>query len=59
MESQFFHRVSFWGGTAFGVLPNLPVEDVIITIIMAVIGAVASFSVSVVLKYFSRKHGKK
>lgn len=58
MTPHIFHKESFFGGTVLGVLSNLPVEDVFVTIIMAVIGAVASFIVSVVLKYISRKFGK-
>ncbi|PIV49274.1 MAG: hypothetical protein COZ75_04690 [Flavobacteriaceae bacterium CG_4_8_14_3_um_filter_34_10] len=44
--------------TAFGLLPNLPVEDVFTTIIMAFIGALASFIASVVLRFISRWFGK-
>lgn len=58
MESHSFHKVSFIGGTAFGLLPNLPVEDVFTTVIMAFIGAVASFIASVVLRFISRWFGK-
>lgn len=58
METQFFHKASFWGGTVFGVLPNLPVEDVLVTVVMAFIGAVASFIASVLLRIISRWFGK-
>jgi len=44
--------------TAEGLLPNLPVEDVLVTVVMAFIGAVASFIASVVLRFISRWFGK-
>ncbi|MEX2349542.1 MAG: hypothetical protein WD554_01565 [Flavobacteriaceae bacterium] len=58
MDTHFFHRVSFWGGTAFSMLPNLPVEDILVTVLMAFIGAVASFIASVLLRFISRRFGK-
>lgn len=58
METHIFHRASFWGRTFFEVLPNLPVEDVLVTVVMAFIGAVASFIASVVLRFISRWFGK-
>lgn len=54
MTSHFFHKESFLGGTILGVLSNLPVEDIFETVIIAVIGAVASFIASIVLKYISQ-----
>ncbi|MEX0995818.1 MAG: hypothetical protein WDZ45_02070 [Flavobacteriaceae bacterium] len=58
MDTDFFHRASFWGGAFFGVLPNLPVEDILVTVVMAFIGAVASFIASVLLRFISRRFGK-
>jgi len=40
------------------IVPNLNSEDIIRTVVLATIGAVVSFSISVVLKYFSKKHKK-
>lgn len=58
MVSDVSIRISFLGGTVSGLLPNLPAEDVIVTVLMAIIGAVVSFIVSLVLKYLFRKFGK-
>jgi hypothetical protein len=46
------------GGTFLSMLPNLNSEDVIKTVILATIGAVVSFSISVLLKYLCKKHKK-
>ncbi|MBU3012862.1 MULTISPECIES: hypothetical protein [Flavobacteriaceae] len=39
------------GGTFFSSVVNIGVEDVATTIILAVIGAIVSFFVSIILKY--------
>ncbi|MDO6600148.1 hypothetical protein [Tenacibaculum sp. 1_MG-2023] len=39
------------GGTFFSSVVNIGVEDVTTTIILAVIGAIVSFFVSIILKY--------
>ena len=53
---------SLWTGTATGtllsVLPNLQSEDIARTVILATIGAIVSFLVSVVIKLL-RKVTKK
>lgn len=46
------------GGTFLSIVPNLSSEDVIKTVVLATIGAVVSFSISVLLKYLSKKHKK-
>jgi hypothetical protein len=46
------------GGTFLSVLPNLHSEDVLKTIILATLGAVVSFSISLALKFFIKKHKK-
>jgi hypothetical protein len=46
------------GGTFLSVLPNLHSEDVLKTILLATLGAVVSFSKSLVLKFFIKKHKK-
>ena len=46
------------GGTFLSVLPNLHSEDVLKTILLATLGAVVSFSISLVLKFFIKKHKK-
>lgn len=53
---------STWCNTASGtflcVLPNLSSEDILKTVLLAMIGAVVSFSISLVLKIFVKKHKK-
>jgi hypothetical protein len=46
------------GGTFLSVLPNLHSEDVLKTIILATLGAVVSFIISMTLKYLIKKHKK-
>jgi len=42
-------------GTFLSVIPNLQSEDVLKTIFLAIIGAVVSFSISILLKKLVRK----
>ncbi|RVT75364.1 hypothetical protein EOD40_11415 [Flavobacterium sufflavum] len=46
------------GGTFLSILPNLHSEDVLKTIILATVGAIVSFTISLVLKIFIKKHKK-
>jgi hypothetical protein len=46
------------GGTFLSVLPNLHSEDVLKTIILATLGAIVSFTISLVLKLLIKKHKK-
>jgi hypothetical protein len=46
------------GGTFLSVLPNLHSEDVLKTIILATLGAIVSFTISLILKILIRKHKK-
>jgi hypothetical protein len=46
------------GGTFLSVLPNLHSEDVLKTIILATLGAIVSFLISLLLKFFIGKHKK-
>ncbi|UPQ78276.1 hypothetical protein M0M57_11670 [Flavobacterium azooxidireducens] len=46
------------GGTFLSMVPNLNSEDLIRTVILATVGAIVSFSISVLLKYLCRKHKK-
>ena len=41
-------------GTFLSIIPNLNSEDVIKTIVLAVVGAIVSFSVSMFLKKFTK-----
>jgi hypothetical protein len=46
------------GGTFLSVVPNLHSEDVLKTILLATIGAIVSFAISMALKFFIKKHKK-
>ena len=46
------------GGTFLSVLPNLHSADILKTVILAAVGAIVSFVLSLVLKYLIRKHKK-
>ncbi|MDD3003457.1 MAG: hypothetical protein PHH66_00890 [Flavobacterium sp.] len=46
------------GGTFLSIVPNLNSEDLIKTVILATVGAVVSFSISVLLKSLFKKHKK-
>ncbi|MCZ8090948.1 MAG: hypothetical protein O9282_10215 [Flavobacterium sp.] len=46
------------GGTFLSIVPNLNSEDLIKTVVLATVGAVVSFSISVLLKYLCKKHKK-
>jgi mannitol-specific phosphotransferase system IIBC component len=50
--------ISTAGGTFLSVLPNLHSEDVLKTIILATLGAIVSFIISLLLKILIRKHKK-
>ncbi len=47
------------GGTFLSIIPNLNSEDVVKTILLATIGAVVSFIVSLLLRCILKKHSKK
>ena len=46
------------GGTFLSVLPNIQSEDVLKTVLLAAIGAIVSFTISLVLKSIIKKHKK-
>lgn len=46
------------GGTFLSIIPNLNSEDVVRTVILAALGAIVSFTISVLLKFLIRKHKK-
>jgi hypothetical protein len=43
-------------GTFLSILPNLHSEDVLKTVILAALGAVISFIITLLLKYLIKKH---
>jgi mannitol-specific phosphotransferase system IIBC component len=46
------------GGTFLSILPNLHSEDILKTIILATLGAIVSFLISLLLKILIKKHKK-
>ena len=46
------------GGTFLSVLPNLNSEDILKTVLLAAIGAIVSFILSMALKFIVKKHKK-
>ena len=46
------------GGTLLSVIPNIQSADVLETVVLATIGAVVSFTISLVLKSIIKKHKK-
>jgi mannitol-specific phosphotransferase system IIBC component len=46
------------GGTFLSILPNLTSEDIMKTVVLAAVGAVVSFMISMVLKSLHKKHKK-
>jgi hypothetical protein len=58
MQSSNPALIGTAGGTFLSVLPNLHSEDVLKTVLLATIGAIVSFGISMVLKFFIKKHKK-
>lgn len=46
------------GGTFLSVVPNLTSNDIVKTVILATVGAVVSFTISLLLKSINKKHKK-
>lgn len=44
------------GGTFLSVVPNLNSEDVFKTVLLAAVGAIVSFGISMVLKFVIKKY---
>lgn len=58
MESSNPTLISTAGGTFLSVVPNLHSEDILKTVLLASIGAIVSFVLSMALKFFIKKHKK-
>jgi hypothetical protein len=56
METSNPTYVGTAGGTFLSILPNLHSEDILKTVLLATIGAIVSFGISMVLKLFMKKH---
>jgi len=46
------------GGTFLSIVPNIESEDIARTVILAAVGAVVSFTISLLLKSLNKKHRK-
>jgi len=46
------------GGTFLSIVPNLSSDDIAKTVILATVGAVVSFTISLLLKSLHKKHKK-
>jgi len=55
MDNSLTLRAGTFGGFALSVIPNLTSADVLKTIVLACIGAVVSFGVTVLLKQLTSK----
>ncbi|MNQ66332.1 hypothetical protein D3C85_808220 [compost metagenome] len=58
MQSSNPTLIGTAGGTFLSVAPNLHSEDVFKTVLLATIGALVSFTISMLLKFFIKKHKK-
>jgi hypothetical protein len=58
MQSSNPTLIGTAGGTFLSVVPNLHSEDILKTILLASIGAIVSFALSMALKFFIKKHKK-
>lgn len=58
MESGNPTLIGTAGGTFLSVIPNLHSEDILKTVLLASIGAIVSFILSMALKFLIKKHKK-
>ena len=56
MSSNNDTAIGTIGGTFLSILPNIESDDIVKTIVLAAVGAVVSFTVSMLLKVISKKH---
>ena len=55
MTMDYNTKSAIIGGTFFSSIVNIGVEDLITTIILAVVGATVSFIVSLLLRFLTKK----
>ena len=46
------------GGTFLSIVPNLSSDDIAKTVILATVGAIVSYTISLLLKSLNKKHKK-
>lgn len=55
MDNSITLKAGTFGGVALSVLPNITSADVFKTIVLAFVGAVVSFGVTLLLKQFTTR----
>jgi len=58
MQTSNSPLVGTASGTFLSVLPNLHSEDILNTIVLAILGAIVSFGITILLKKLVRKEKK-
>jgi hypothetical protein len=58
METNISLRIGTASGTLLSVVPNILSEDIAKTTILAVLGAIVSFAVSLLLKWLTKSKKK-
>ncbi|GAA4764299.1 hypothetical protein GCM10023230_12310 [Flavobacterium hankyongi] len=58
MESNNTIHVGTAAGTVLSIVPNISSEDVLKTIVLAIVGAIVSFTVSLLLKRLTKSKNK-
>ena len=58
METNISLRIGTASGTLLSIVPNILSEDIVKTTILAVVGAIVSFAVSLLLKWLTKSKKK-
>ena len=58
MESNSTLQIGTASGTLLSIVPNIFSEDIVKTIVLAIVGAIVSFTVSLLLKWFTKTKNK-
>ncbi|CAM3024069.1 hypothetical protein [Flavobacterium frigoris] len=58
METNISLRIGTASGTLLSIVPNILSEDIVKTTILAVVGAIVSFAVSLLLKGLTKSKKK-
>ena len=54
MESNSSLHVGTASGTLLSIMPTIASEDILKTVILAIVGAIVSFTISLALKWFTK-----
>ena len=58
MEANFSYKCGFIGGMVCSILPNIAFADILKTCILAIVGTVVSYLVSLLLRKVFKKEGR-